>query len=76
MDQQNGVIQYYMVMVMVMQTSASLSLSPNTTSLTIPNLHPAYNHSITVAAVTVSVGPYSRPVYVITPDDGKYIPVC
>lgn len=70
-DLQNGIIQYYLVMVMGQQTSASLSLNSNSTSLTIPNLHPAFAYSIEVAAVTVNVGPYTSAVLVTTPDDGK-----
>ena len=70
-DQQNGVIQRYMIMVMVQQTRASLSLNTTSTSITIPNLHPAYDHSIEVAAVTISVGPYSGAISLTTPDDGK-----
>ena len=70
-DLQNGVIQRYMIVVMVQQTRASLSLNTTSTSIVIPNLHPAYDHSIEVAAVTIGVGPYSTAIPVTTPDDGK-----
>ena len=69
-DQQNGIIQRYMIMVMVQQTRVSLSLNTTSTSITIPNLHPAYDHSIEVAAVTVGVGRYSSVISLTTPDDG------
>lgn len=71
-EQQNGVIQYYLVMVMVQQTRASFSLNSSSTSRIIPNLHPAYVYSIEVAAVTIGVGPYSSIISISTPDDGKY----
>ena len=70
-DKQNGVIQYYMIVVIVQQTQATLSLNTTSTSITIPDLHPAYDHSIEVAAVTISVGPYSAAISLVTPDDGK-----
>ena len=70
-DRQNGVIQRYMIMVMVQQTRTSISLNTTATSITIPDLHPAYDHSIEVAAVTISVGPYSAAISLVTPDDGK-----
>ncbi len=60
-----------MIMVMVQQTQASLSLNTTATSITIPNLHPAYDYSVEVAAVTISVGPYSNTISLTTPDDGN-----
>ena len=68
-DQQNGVIQHYLVIVRVTQTHASLSINSSNTSITIPNLHPAYEYSIEVAAVTVNVGPFSSSLSITTPDD-------
>ena len=71
-EQQNGVIQRYLVMVMVQQTRASFTLNSTSTSLLVPDLHPAYHHTIEVAAVTVAgVGPYSNVIVVMTPDDGE-----
>ena len=72
-DQQNGIIQRYLVMVMVQQTRTSLSLNSTSTSFTIPNLHPAYDYSIEVAAVTNSVGPYTSAISIRTPDDGERV---
>jgi hypothetical protein len=72
LEQQNGIIQHYLVMVMVQQTRASMSLNSSSTSLTIPDLHPAYIYSIEIAAVTNSVGPYSTVISITTPDDGEY----
>ena len=70
-DQQNGVIQHYKIVVMVQQTRDILTLNTTSTSITIPNLHPAYDHTVEVAAVTISEGPYSDAISIITPDDGK-----
>ncbi len=70
-DQENGPIVHYAVTVMVEQTLFNFTLNVNSTSVTIPNLHPAYNYSIYVAAMTTNIGPYSRPITVLTPDDGE-----
>ncbi len=72
-DERNGIIQHYLVMVMVQQTRASFSINSTSTSVTIPNLHPAYDYAIEVAAVTVRVGPYSSALSITTPDDGESV---
>lgn len=70
-DQQNGIIQHYTVTLMVQQTRRTVSINATGLSLTIPNLHPAYDHTIRVVAVTVGAGPSSTTVAVTTPDDGN-----
>lgn len=70
-DQQNGIIKYYTVVVQVQQTSATFSVNTTDSSITIPDLHPAYDHTLRIAAVTVGTGPLSIPVTVTTPDDSK-----
>ena len=37
------------------------------------SLHPYYNYTLVVSAVTIEEGPYSVPVTVITAQDGKQI---
>ena len=44
----------------------------NTTILTVPALHPFYNYTCIVAAVTVGVGPYSAPAVIQMPEDSKH----
>lgn len=68
---QNGPLLHYVVMVMVEQTRTTFTLNVTSTFITIPNLHPSYNYSIEVAAVTVNTGPFSRSLSVTTPDDGE-----
>ncbi len=70
-DQQNGIVQYFTVTVQVQQTSAMFSIDTTELTITISNLHPAYDHILRVAAVTVATGPFSDPVTVTTPDDSK-----
>ncbi len=70
-DQQNGVIDGYLVMIMVQQTRRSLTLNSSSPTLTVSGLHPAYDYSVEVAAVTIGVGSFSSPVAITTPDDGE-----
>lgn len=68
--QQNGPIVYYTLMITA-QDSTTLTMNVNSTSATVSNLHPSYNYSIEIAAVTTSVGPFSGAVSVKTHDDGE-----
>lgn len=70
-DQQNGPVLHYVALVMVEQTHTSFTLNVTSTSTIIPNLHPAYEYSIKVAAVTVNIGPFSMPLTITTTDDGE-----
>ena len=42
-----------------------------TTQMMLLFLHPYYNYSCAVSAVTVQPGPYSLPIQVTTAEDGK-----
>ena len=50
-----------------------MHLDTTTTSIAIPLLHPYYVYEYTVAAYTVSVGPYSSVNRVQMPEDGEFI---
>ena len=69
--QQNGPIIYYTLMIIAQEASTTLTLNVNSTSTTVSNLHPSYNYSIEIAAVTTSTGPFSGQVSVKTHDDGE-----
>jgi len=43
------------------------------TVFTAENLHPYYNYKISVAAVTVAMGPFSAALSQQTPQDGKQL---
>ena len=71
-ENQNGIILHYIVNITEMETGIVLSYTAvNTTILTVPTLHPFYNYTCIVAAVTVGVGPYSAPAVIQMPEDGK-----
>lgn len=69
--QQNGRIIHYVLLVAVQESFTTFTLNVSSTSTTISNLHPSYNYSIEIAAVTTNIGPFSRPVTVKTLDNGE-----
>lgn len=69
-DQQNGVIQRYVVNVTSGGTGEQLLLHSSNSSISVHNLHPFTTYYCSVAAETVAVGPFSLSVQVITPEDG------
>ena len=70
-DKINGIIQHYSVMVQVSDTTETFNYEVSTTYLLLTDLHPYYTHTVFVAAVTVSAGPYSAGVSVQTPADSE-----
>ncbi len=70
--QQNGVIIKYVIRAIPQETLSALVLNATSTSTMISNLHPSYNYSIEIAAVSTDVGPFSQASFVKTLDDGKY----
>lgn len=68
----NGVIRSYTVLLSEVQGETSFNLTSTSTQVTVTNLHPFYTYRISVAAVTISPGPYSTQVTVTTLQDGVY----
>ena len=71
----NGVIDSYTVMVVEIATSLRVQTHQNvtSTSITLTSLHPAYDYSMSVAALTVELGPFSS-VTVTTEEAGEQWP--
>ena len=73
-ENQNGIIVHYIINITEMETGRLLSFTTvNTTTLSVPTLHPFYTYTCIVAAVTVGIGPYSATVEVELPEDGKHV---
>ncbi len=51
--------------------SVSHVIPGNTTTLSFQNLHPAYSYDVSIAAITVTPGPYSEALTVTMDEDGK-----
>ena len=70
-EHHNGIIRHYIVQVLEQETGALFSQISLHTVLILGQLHPYYTYMFTVAAVTVSTGPYSEPYSVRTLEDSK-----
>lgn len=69
-EHRNGIIQGYTIRVVGVHTPEDFTLSVNSTETMIGSLHPFYSYKYTVAAVTISHGPFSNPVTVMIPPLG------
>ena len=69
----NGNIRYILLNVTEVETSTVTSIRVyNRAIKKIEGLHPYYNYMLTVAMMTVSIGPFSQPVEVQTEEAGTY----
>lgn len=74
LDSQNGIIRYYSIDVFVKNTREIFKLhSENLTQTLIMNLHPYYEYSFQVAAITIGAGPLSTAVTATTLESGMSI---
>ena len=71
-ERQNGLIIEYTINVTTQETGDRFQFNSNTTFLEITNLMPYRTYVCIVAAATsVGLGPFSEPVILETPEDGK-----
>ena len=70
-EKQNGIIQSYTVNITEAETERNIQLTTNSATVIAESLHPFYNYHVSVAAVTIAVGPYSEVHSLQTPEDGK-----
>ena len=68
---QNGIIREYTVNLTETDTGTVYNLISFNNSVIAESLHANYNYSISVRAVTISPGPFSEPVFVLTNENGK-----
>ncbi len=72
-DGQNGKITGYVINVTVLETGEMFQLFSETTSLTVDSLQPYRTYTCVIAARTAAgLGPFSSPIVVTTPEDGKH----
>ena len=73
MDQQNGIIVGYSVHLLEIATGTErdVEISGPQTDVFITQLHPHYVYQLSVAALTVSIGPYSPVNIVQMAEDSK-----
>ena len=67
----NGIIRSYVVTLQETNTGTTLYYNVTDTEITVSSLHPYYSYECRIAAVTVSTGPFSTALTVITKQAGK-----
>ena len=68
---QNGIVMYYTIIVLEEDTGVVYEHTSVSTSLSVHSLHPAYTYHCSIAAHTVSQGPFSQLINVTTDEDCK-----
>ena len=68
---QNGVIRHYAVHITEIDTGLNHTLNSTLTQTAVYFLHPYYNYSYAVSAVTIEIGPFSNATNVRTSQNGK-----
>ena len=67
----NGVIRGYTVNVTALNVGSFRQVGVTGTTAVIVSLVPSFTYTLSVAAYTVAIGPYSAPVNITMPQDGK-----
>ena len=70
-DQQNGVIRYYIIDCNQAGNGSNVTETSNTTEITLQNLLPFFQYRCTVAAFTVAIGPLSGVLTFRLPEAGR-----
>ena len=72
MEARNGEIKYYAIKVMEEETTIQtwFNTTDNSTFFNVDTLHPYYRYNVSVAAVTVGIGPFSIQTSVRMPATG------
>ena len=68
---QNGIIRQYRV-TLVDSAGQARVVNTTVTSVTVAALVPFTSYNITVAAETITLGPPTSPLQIVTPQDGKH----
>ena len=69
-EDQNGIIRLYFINITEEETGREFQLASSAPHILVEFLHPSYTYVCTVAASTVTIGPYSPPLIVTTLEAG------
>ena len=72
-EDRNGIVRNYTIAISELNTGNMVQLVSQTTSQVFDSLHPYYNYSVQVAAVTVALGPFSSAFTITTLEDSKWM---
>ena len=68
----NGLIRSYIINITELETGASWQQRvEDDTDALIDSLHPFYSYSLSIATETVAIGPFTPPITVEMPEDGR-----
>ena len=70
-EDHNGIIRHYAIHIIEVNTGMEYSLTSAVTQKAINFLHPYYNYTCAVSAVTNQLGPFSIELNVRTSEDGR-----
>ena len=70
--ERNGIIRDYRINLTEETTEIVMTYISSGNSIEVSLLHPFYNYSWIVSAVTIGEGPYTEPSWVTTLEDGKF----
>ena len=70
-DDQNGVINYYVIRIIEFETGIASQYTSYNTLLSVSSLHPAYTYYCSIAAYTIALGPFSIQFNITTNEDGN-----
>ena len=71
-EDHNGIIRQYLINITEENTDTLLQLTSTELSTVVNFLHPFYNYTCTIAAVTIEASAYSTPITVTTLEEGKF----
>ena len=74
-EELNGELSHYIIHLLEQDSNTVRDLFSTTSEMVLDFLHPFYTYSISVSAVTVLPGPYTREITVRTLEDGKCVSV-
>jgi len=70
-EDHNGIIRHYAIHITEVNTGMEYPLRSPVTQKAVDFLHPYYNYTCAVAAVTIQPGPFSATINVMTSQDGE-----
>ena len=70
-ENHNGYIRHYVIHIIEVNTGIEYTLTSVATQKSIDFLHPYYNYTCTLSAVTNQLGPFSAAINITTSEDGK-----
>ena len=72
-EERNGIIRRYVINITELNSGNEYQLENASTEITVQDLHPFYRYSYSVAAETVTLGPFTPGSIIEMPEDGMWM---